>query len=238
MNASDIMTADVVTVAPGTRLEEVVRLMLAHRISGLPVLDGAVVVGMITEGDLLRRPENGTERRHSWLALFRSEDKDARDYVRSHGVTAGEVMTTDVVTVADTTPVSDIAQLLESRGIKRAPVLRAGKLVGIVARADLLRTLGSRLGARTRDTDEHIRTGLLAELASHPTWAPRPAEVSVLVQDGVVHYWGSVRSPSQRAAMIVAAERMPGVLRVEDHLLDRDETDPLLRLNWPSPARP
>src|SRR5271163_2877140 len=132
MQASDIMTHPPVTARPDTPLEEVVRLMLAHRISGMPVVERDAVVGMISEGDLLRRPETGTERRRRhWLHLLGGGEAEAAEYVRTHGMTAGEVMTTDVVSATETTPVEELAAVLESRGIKRVPVLRDGKLVGI-----------------------------------------------------------------------------------------------------------
>jgi len=239
MQASDIMTHPVVTVRPDTPLEDVIRLMLAHRISGMPVVEHDALVGMVSEGDLLRRPETGTERRRRhWLHLFGGGEAEAAEYVRTHGMTAGEVMTTDVVSVSETTPVEELAAVLESRGIKRVPVLRDGRLVGIVSRADLLRSLGSRLGAAPRESDRAIRAALLAELSRNPSWAPRPAEVTVLVQDGVVHYWGYVRSDAQRQAMVVAAERVAGVRHVEDHMSDWVEPDPLYRPNWPSAGRP
>jgi CBS domain-containing protein len=239
MQASDIMTHEVVSVRHDAPLEEVIQVMLTHRVSGLPVVDDGAVVGMLSENDLLRRPEMGTQRRrHHWLQLFSSGEAQAADYVRTHGLTAGEVMTSNVVSVNETTDVEEIAELLESRGIKRVPVLRSGKLVGIVSRADLLRSLGSRLRAKPQAGDREIRAAVLAELSRHPSWAPRPAQLSVSVQDGVVHYWGTVRSTAQRQAMIVAAERVAGVRHVEDHMLDWREPDPLFRPNWPSPGRP
>jgi CBS-domain-containing membrane protein len=238
MQASDIMTHNVVTARRSTPLEDVVRLLLAHRISGVPVTEDDTVVGIVSEGDLLRRPEIGTERpRRHWLELLRG-DTEAADYVRTHGVAAGDVMTTNIVSVVETTPIEDIAETLESHRIKRVPVLRAGKLVGIVSRADLLRGLASRLGARPQGSDGSIRAALLAEFGCHASWAPLPAEVSILVQDGVVHFWGCVRSSAQRKAMIVAAERIAGARHVEDHTLDWTGVDPLFRPNWPSPGRP
>jgi CBS domain-containing protein len=239
MQASDIMTHPVVTVQPGTPLEDVIRLMLAHRISGLPVVEHDTLVGIVSEGDLLRRPETGTERRRRhWLHLLGGGEAEAAEYVRTHGMTAGEVMTTDVVSVSETTSVEELAAVLESRGIKRVPVLRDGRLVGIVSRADLLRSLGSRLGAAPQESDRAIRAALLAELSQNPSWAPQPAEVTVLVQDGVVHLWGYVRSDAQRQAMVVAAERVAGVRHVVDHMSKWVEPDPLYRPNWPSHGRP
>ena len=239
MYARDIMTHEVVTVGRDTPLDEVVRLMLTHRVSGLPVVEDDAVVGIVSEGDLLRRPETGTERkRRHWLHLFNRSETEAADYVRTHGMTAGEVMTTKVVSITEITPIEEVAEVLESRGIKRAPVLREGKLVGIVSRADLLRGLGTRLRAPSREGDGRIRGALLEELRRNPSWAPSPGEVSVLVQEGVVHYWGQVASSAQRQALIVAAERIAGVDHVEDHMLDRSEPDPLYQPNWPSPGRP
>jgi CBS domain-containing protein len=239
MQASDIMTQEVVTVRRDTPLDDVVHLMLAHRISGLPVMDNERLVGILSENDLLRRPEIATERpRHHWLQLFSHSENAAADYVRTHGLTAGEVMTTDVVSVTETTGVEEIAELMESCGIKRVPVLREGRLVGIVSRADMLRSLGSRLHPQRSAADAEIRASVLAELSCHASWAPRPAQVSVAVQDGVVHYWGMVHSTAQRQALIVAAERIAGVGHVEDHMLDWREPDPLLRPNWPSPGLP
>ena len=239
MQASDIMSHEVIAVRRDTPLVDVVQLMLTHRISGLPVVDGNMVVGIISENDLLRRPELGTEdRRPHWLQLFSRSATEAAEYVRTHGLTAGEVMTADVVSVNDTTAVEEIARLLESRGIKRVPVLRDRRLVGIVSRADLLRNLGSRLRTEQPASDGEIRAAVLAELSRHPSWAPPPAEVSVYVQDGVVHCWGVVRSTAQRQAMIVAAERVAGVRQVEDHVQLWREPDPLFRPNWPSPGPP
>ncbi len=239
MQASDILTQEVVTVSPDTTVAEVVRLMLTFRISGLPVVKDGAVVGIVSEGDLLRRPETGTERRpRHWLQLFASSETNAADYVRTHGLTAGEVMTTEVVSIAETTPIAEIATLLESRRIKRVPVVRDGKLVGIVSRADILRSLGSRLDAPRQEGDSRIRAAVLAELSRHPSWAPHPAEIGVLVQDGIVHYWGYVRSEAQRKAIIVTGERVAGVRHVEDHMLDYIDPDPLYRPNWPSPGRP
>jgi len=239
MLARDIMTDAVLTVLPDTPLLDVVQLMLSARVGGLPVVKDGAVVGIISDGDLLRRPEIGTERAPGhWLQIFGSSDTDAAEYTHTHGLTAGEVMTTDVVSIVETTPVLEIAALLESRHVRRLPVLRDGKLAGIVSRADLLRALASRLGVPRQKSDACIRTALLAELERHPSWAPNPAEITMLVQDGVVHYWGYVRAEAQRKAMIVAAERIAGVRRVEDHMLEYIEPDPLNRPNWPSPGRP
>ena len=135
MHAADVMTPDVVSATPETPLAELVRLMLDNRISALPIVDGGRIVGIVSEGDLLRRAEAGAEPRPSrWLELVTSTDRMAADYTRSHGRKAGEIMTRDVLTVTDTTPIAEVAHLLESKHIKRVPVTRDAKLVGIVSR--------------------------------------------------------------------------------------------------------
>ncbi|MGA3400914.1 MAG: CBS domain-containing protein [Acetobacteraceae bacterium] len=222
MNAADIMTPDVITVRPDTPLDQVVTLMLDNRISGVPVMDEDCVVGIVTEGDLLRRVELGSEpRRSHLLELVSRATPLAADYVRSHGRKASEVMTENVITVDDTTPIADIARLLEARRIKRVPVLRDGKLAGIVSRANLLRALATRLQATAPSLvdDQRIRTALLAELRQHK-WGAMVAQLDVTVENGVVDLWGVVHSQEQKMAVRVMAENMPGVTRVEDHLED------------------
>jgi len=225
MNAADIMTPNVITVGPDTPLDRLVALMLENRISGVPVMEGDAVVGLVSEGDLLRRVELGSEpRRSHLLEVLSSTTPLAAEYARTHGRKVSEVMTTNVITIEDTTPIAEIAQLLESRRIKRVPVLRDGKLVGIVSRANLLRALASRLQAPPAPAadDRRIRTALLAEFGQHK-WSALVAQLDVTVEDGVVHLWGVVDSEEQRLAIRVAAENTPGVKRVEDHLDDAME---------------
>jgi len=230
MNAADIMTPDVITVHPDTPLDQVVTLMLADQISGVPVVLGDAIVGIVTEGDLMRRVELGSEpRRSHLLELFTRVSPLAADYVRSHGRKASEVMTENVVTVEDTTLIADIARLLETRRIKRVPVLRDGKLVGVVSRANLLRALITRLLATPPAfaDDEQIRTELLTELCQHK-WGAMIAQLDVTVENGVVNLWGVVHSQEQRMAVRVVAENTPGVRRVEDHLEDVTDTTMLV----------
>jgi CBS domain-containing protein len=222
MNAADIMTPDVITVGPDTPLDQVVTLMLDGRISGIPVVDEDAVIGIVTEGDLLRRVELGSEpRRSHLLELVSRATPLAAEYVRSHGRKASEVMTESVITVDDTTPIAEIARILETRRIKRVPVLRDGKLVGIVSRANLLRALATRLQATapSQVDDQRIRTALLTELRAHK-WGAMVAQLDVTVENGVVELWGVVHSQEQKMAVRVLAENMPGVTRVEDHLED------------------
>ena len=241
MNAADIMTRDVVTVTPETNVAEIARLMLERCVSAVPVVQDGVPVGMVSEGDLLRRPETGTAPQHSpWLELFVSRDSLAAEYVQTHGRTARDVMTSGVITVGETTSMAEIAELLESRHIKRVPVVAEdGRLVGIVSRANLLQSLASRAAPPFPITidDQRIRAALLDELGSQD-WAGSPDPGNVIVEDGVVHLWGRIRSPEVRRAMVVAAENVPGVKSVEDHM-DRDrDHDAMTWPNWPAPARP
>jgi CBS domain-containing protein len=240
MHAADIMTPDVICARPDTPLPELVRLMLDNRISAVPVVEDGRIVGIVSEGDLLRRAETGTLPRPSrWLELVASTDRLATDYARSHGRKASEIMTRDVVTVTDTTPIAEVAHLLETRRIKRVPVTRQGRLVGIVSRRNVLQALATSLSSPSVVTanDRTIRDAFYAELRSQ-VWAGGPGTVNAVVSDGVVHLWGIARDEALRQAIIVVAENVPGVRAVEDHM-DRLRTiDPLDRPNWPSPAPP
>jgi CBS domain-containing protein len=219
MLAKDIMTSTVVTVTPDARVDGVARLLLKHHISGVPVVGAEdEVLGIVSEGDLMRRVETGTERRRSWwLSLIAGSEDLARDYVKAHGQRAADVMSREVVTVTEDTPVDTIARLLEERRIKRVPVVRGGRLVGIVSRADLLRGLATRGSqAESPTADRLIRERLLAALRREP-WVT-PAHITVVVNDGVVHLWGLVGSEEERQALRVAAREVSGVRAVEDHL--------------------
>ena len=239
MIAADVMTPDVICAAPETPLPELVRLMLDNRISALPIVEDGRIVGIVSEGDLLHRAETGTESRPSrWLELVTSTDRLAADYTRTHGRKAGEIMTRDVVTVADTTPIAEVAHLLEARRIKRVPVTRDGRLVGIVSRRNLLQALATSLSPPpiTCGRQEHPRS-LLCELRRQ-AWAGGPGSINAVVADGVVHLWGVAPDETLRQAIVVVAENIPGVRAVEDHMDRKRVNDPLDRPNWPSPARP
>ena len=220
MRAMDVMTSEVITVEQNASVQTVAKLLAERGISAVPVVDrGNRVIGMVSEGDLLHRAETGTERRRSWwLDMMASTNKLAGDYVKSHSGKVRDVMTRDVISVTEATPVADIAVLLETNRIKRVPVVRDGKLVGIVSRANLVRALAMTItqASGTEANDLSIRDKLLAELK-----AQRWAEVSpanVTVKDGVVHLWSSYLSEQEKRALVVAAENIPGVRRVEDHM--------------------
>ena len=220
MRARDVVVRAVATTTPETTVEEAARLMINLRISGVPVLDrSGQLVGIITEGDLLRRAETGTERRRSrWSEWFSPNSRLAEEYVRSHARRVEDIMTREVVSVEELASLGEIADLMETRRIKRVPVVHNGKIVGIVSRADLLQVLASG-GATTadEDSDRLIRERLLAELRKQ-VWA-NPAESNVVVADGVVHFWGTVGSQEERTALRVVAENIPGVRGIEDHTI-------------------
>jgi CBS domain-containing protein len=222
MNAGDVMTRPVIWVTPDTAIAEAARLMLQHRISGLPVVetDGAVV-GMITEGDLLRRAETGTQRRHArWLEFILAPGRFAQDYTNANARKVGEVMSTDVVSAAPDDPLEDVVRLMERRRIKRVPIVENGELVGIVSRANLVRALVRAMAKPVRHgaiSDEEIRDQILVEIDKQP-WGPR-ASVSVRVKDGIVELYGTITDERERAALQVLAESAPGVKSVQDNLV-------------------
>lgn len=221
--ASHIMTSPIISVGPRTPVGEIAALLIEKRISGVPVVDEGLLVGMVSEGDLQRREEIGTDRPARpgswWLRLF-GEDRSATQYLKSHGRLARDVMTQPVVSVAPETPIAEIATLLETRAIKRVPVLRGGAILGIVSRADLVRAIAAVPHPEKRihpSNDDGIRGRLLTELEKHSWW--RPAQSSVLVNEGVVHYGGVVVSEDERDAARVVAESIAGVRRVDDRRL-------------------
>jgi CBS-domain-containing membrane protein len=221
MRAMDVMTSEVITVDEDASVQSVAKLMANHGISAVPVVDkDNRVIGMVSEGDLLHRAETGTERRRSWwLEMMASTNQLAGEYLKSHSGRVKDVMTRDVISVTDTTPVGDIAVLLETNRIKRVPVMRDGKLAGIVSRANLVRALAMTVNERATsdETDDRaIRDKLLAELKAQKWAEVSPANITV--KDGVVHLWSSYFSEQEKRALVVAAETIPEVRRVEDHM--------------------
>jgi len=222
MKASDIMTRQVIAVAPDTPVWEVAKLMVDQRISGVPVMDHGKLVGILSENDLARRIELGTDKtRSSWLQFFTSEDTILTEYVHARGQIAGDVMTAKVVTVTPDTPIKDIAEILETRHIKRVPVVDGGKVVGIVSRANLIQALAAVASPSTKAVqadDASIRDAILAEIQK-VVW-PSPIINTVTVNNGIVHLWGYVGSDNERRGVRIAAERAPGVKEVRDHRSD------------------
>lgn len=224
MKTADIMVNNVVSVGPDTPVREIASLMIDRRISGVPVVDAERrVLGIVSEGDLIRRPEIETERAPSaWLSLFVSADARARDFVKTHGLKARDVMAQPAVCVSPDAPLAEVVRLLERHRIKRLPVVENGKLVGVVTRTDLLRALLARQALPETEVpraDGEIRKRIMAALES-ADWGGSLI-VNVQVVQGVAHVWGAVDSDDQRRALRVALESVPGVTAVEAHLIRR-----------------
>jgi CBS domain-containing protein len=222
MKAADVMVTDVITVGPDASVHDVAEILLRHRISAVPVVADGRIVGIVSEGDLMRRAEVKTERRRArWLDYLTPKEVLAAEFVKSHARKVADVMTRAVVTADPDTPLREIASLFEKNGIKRVPIVRDDKLVGILSRANLLQALASRKGngAPPAPDDTVIREKVEEDLKSKP-WA-RPLLVNVIVQDGTVDLWGMVDSEAAKQAVRVLAELTPGVRAVNDNLMVR-----------------
>jgi CBS domain-containing protein len=218
MKASDIMVRKVVTVGPEDSIRDVASILLKNHISGAPVVDQrGRLIGIVSEGDLLRRPEAGTLRKHSWLAQLRGKVL-AAEYVKSHSHKVSDVMTRQLITAAPDTPLDQIVELFEKNGIKRVPITKAGKLIGIVSRANFLKILvkGASKGVRARPRDVEIRKRVIASL-NNESW--RPSMLDVRVRGGVVDLWGLINSEDDRKAAVITVERTAGVKFVKDNLM-------------------
>src|SRR5215471_914476 len=221
MKAKDVMTSPVVSIEQDASIWQAVRIMLQRHISGLPVIDkDGGLVGIVTEGDFLRRAETGTQRqRPRWLEFLIGPGRLAEEYVRSSSRKVEDVMTRSVHTIKEDTSLSDAVELMERHRIKRLPVLRDDRLVGIVSRANLLHALAS-VGREIKSTsadDVAIRERLLTEL-NQQDWAP-VGLIDVIVRNGTVELWGTILDERKRRALIVAAENVPDVKSVRDHLV-------------------
>ncbi|WP_434667013.1 CBS domain-containing protein [Paraburkholderia sp. A3BS-1L] len=221
MRAIDVMATAVVLARPDMTIQETAKMLADHRISGMPVVDrDGKLVGMVTEGDLLHRTEIGTgmKRRGRLSEFFTSTRELASEYVKEHSRRLSEVMTTDVVTATEETPLAEIAELMDRHRIRRVPVLRDGKVTGLVSRASLIRVLAS-VGPDLRNSitrsDSEIRQAILTELGRN-RWALQPQ--NVIVTNGVAHLWGVIKSEDEREAIRIAAENIPGVREVKCHL--------------------
>lgn len=217
MKASQVMESDVLSVHPETSVSDVAKTLLSRRISAVPVVDNGKLVGIVSEGDLIRRVETGTERHRSWwLEHLTTSETLATEYVKSHARYAGEVMTRDVITAGEESSLADIAKLFENNRIKRVPIMRGGKIVGIVSRADLLRVLAD-LHEKSEPIsadDTAIREEIMKRLKAEHWFSS--AQVEVSVRNGAVKLEGIAMSPEQQIAMRVAAENVPGVRSVND----------------------
>jgi CBS domain-containing protein len=213
------MNRPVVTVGPDATVVEIARLMRDHDISGLPVVDhDRRVLGLVSEGDLLRRHEIGTERRSSWwLELIADPIGRANDYTKTHGIRARDIMSSPAITVEEDATIGEIAEILQRHRIKRVPVVRDGRLVGIISRADVVQLVAtvSQPGESGDASDDEIRRKVI-ETLDKESWADLGSTV-ITVNKGVVEFWGLVGSEAERAASRVAAEAIGGVEKVKDH---------------------
>lgn len=220
MKVRDVMTSRVITVSPDATVREAAQLMLSKRISGLPVVDAnGKLAGIVTEGDFLRRAEIGTGKKRSlWWDILLGPGRLAEEYVQSHGRYIRDVMTVDPRTTTADAALEDVVALMEKHEIKRVPVVEGGKLVGIVSRSNLIRALVTAAPAIPEGAadDATIRARILEEL-SRERWAAL-GTTDVIVRSGVVHLWGVITDERERQALIVAAENVPGVKNVRDHL--------------------
>lgn len=225
MFAHQIMSRHVVTVGVDASMADAIAIMLGHHISGLAVVDAAGrLVGVVSEGDFIRRAEIATERKRGrWLTFLAGPDRAALDFARSHGRKVGEIMTANPITINQDTPLADIVEIMETHHVKRLPVMSGDSLVGMVTRSDFLPAVarfarsaeGPARDGSIQD-DNRIRDLVVAAMADQP-W--RPCAMNVDVQDGVVSLRGSVRSDKARRAAIIAAENVPGVRKVEDEFI-------------------
>jgi len=219
MRAHQIMTRPVVTVKPDTSIVEAASIMLHRHVSGLPVVDaGDRLVGIVSEGDFIHRSELGTGRKRGrWLRFILGPGKSAADFVHEHGRKVSEVMTNSPLTITEDASLAEIVDLMEKNHVKRLPVIRGDRVVGIVSRANLLQavaTLARQVPDPTAD-DDHIRNRVI-DILEKNDWCP--FGLSVIVKDGIVHLSGVITEEQSRQAAVVAAENVSGVKKVHDHL--------------------
>ena len=223
MIVSDVMTRKVLSVAPDDTVDNAVNLMLRHGISGLLVVDAqGTLAGVVTEGDLLRRDEIGTERhRPWWLRVLVSPGKQALDFTRTHGRKVSDIMTPEVICVDVATPLEEVVETMEKQRVKRLAVTEKGHVVGVIARSDLLRALLSHerenVSTSTQQDDRTVRANILAALEA-ASWAPMTT-LNVTVAKGVADVWGTITNADERRGICVIVENVPGVKEVHDHLV-------------------
>jgi CBS-domain-containing membrane protein len=223
MKAADVMVSNVITVGPEASVQAVANILITNRISAVPVVGKhGELVGIISEGDLIRRIETGTQHCRSWwLELLMGRTPLAAEYIKSHSRKVADVMTSAVITAEPDTPLRDIATLLEKHGIKRVPIVKNKKIIGIVSRANLVQALATKSKEREASSlpidDLTIREEVMARL-DRKLWT-KFAPVNVIVRDGNVDLWGIVDSETVRQAVRVAAEETAGVRAINDHLV-------------------
>ncbi|MHC2465237.1 CBS domain-containing protein [Bradyrhizobium embrapense] len=219
MHVREIMSRNVITIDADASVIDAIKTMLSHHISGLPVVDrDGALIGLLSDGDFVRRVEVGTEKRRGrWLAMLAGTSQVALDFARQHGRKVSQIMSPNPITIEEDTPLEQVVQLMESHGVTRFPVMRDKKLVGMVTRTDFMTAIASlRLDLSSSGNDDQIGASVIAALA-HAPW--RPAALNVSVRDGVVSLRGNIRSDNARKAATVAVENVAGVKRVDDQLV-------------------
>ena len=231
MQVKDVMTPNVICIGADEPILKAARLMLQNRISGLPVIDkDGELVGIVTEGDFLRRSELGTQRRRpKWLEFILGPGRLAQEYTRSAGRKVEEIMTPDPRTIGVDETLEAVVDTMERHRVKRLPVTGSGRVVGIISRANLMHALASlsRDAKSSSGSDSAIRDNILAAIGKQD-WAPR---INVIVNGGVAELHGVITDDRERAGLIVAAENIPGVKRVRDHLV---WVEPISGIAFPS----
>jgi CBS domain-containing protein len=220
MKAHEAMTKNVIAVGANTPVREIAALLVRHRISAVPVVsEGGRVIGIVSQTDLGHRSETDTEKRRKWwLEVFADSDSKARDYIKSHGNVANDVMTRLVVSVSKDAQLSEVAEILDTHRIRQVPVMEDGSFVGMISRADLVRKLAE---ATITPSASRPENGVLQKAIWHRIKAEgwvHSALVNIVVNDGVVELWGAVASDDQRRALHLLVEGVNGVRRVEDHV--------------------
>jgi CBS domain-containing protein len=224
MQVADVMTRKVETVSPSTPVRDIVAKLIEHRISAVPVVDAQeLLVGIVSETDLLHRRETGTEvRRPWWLDLFSDPDSRAEAFLKAHGRTAEEVMTRTLEVVDEDTPLDVAAKLMDERRVHRLPVVKEGRVVGIVARSDLIRSLIKRPETSERASGDDLAIKDQIERNAKSAGLTATGMVTVVVHDGVVHLWGVAETAKERKAIEVAAAEVEGVREVDNRLAVRE----------------
>jgi CBS domain-containing protein len=220
MIVADIMTSQVLAIDPEAPLAQAVRLMTEHKVSGVPVVDrDGRIAGMLTEGDLIRRVETRTDGgKAGWFKNFFLPGREAERYVLTHGRRVGEVMTDSVFTVTENTDLADAVELMRRHRVKRLPVVRDGRLCGIVSRADLVRELGKALSVAPADADDAAIATALRTAMNREAWAAGQM-TSIAVNGGVVELDGCLFDIRKREALGVLAENIPGVKKVANRIV-------------------
>jgi CBS domain-containing protein len=218
MQAQDVMVGGVISVGPDIPVQIAANAMVSNGVSALPVINiYAKLVGIVSEGDLIRRVEIGTERRRSEeVEALMSSDVLAKEFVKSYAKRVSDVMTREVITAQPETPLREIANLMAEHSIKRVPIVQDELVVGIVSRVNLLQVL-----ARTNDSTDWVESDRVlhqrfVDSIKDQPWAGRP--FNIIVNDRCADLWGFVYSVEEKTAARVAAEATPGIESVSDHL--------------------